>query len=334
MDMGQVYRSRFVRDRDNPPPLRKILDRDEELLLHLHRHGILDTQHLTTLERVSAWKQEANRQGQGTNTDDRLPKLFHHGYVERLDLPAIWRTQPYSLSSRGNSYLAKEKDIAKRSHKLKKASQLDHDLGQADFTVSLDAAVSELPNVRMIYPDEMLEHASDIVRTKRSWPVEIEWQGDRVTSWIKPDWFFGLEFLDRKGKRNKRYFVVEYDTGSMECVKHSVHQSSYLRKFLAYAATYRHGLYRKYLNVDFFYVLNVVGVTRAGEHNTRLPDIERSARRIEKLTTTFQNYGKQLSNPQTFLFTTKPAAPRRGEFENVLTSQWQDGAGEVIGLPM
>ena len=78
---------------------------------------------------------------------------------------------------------------------------------------------------------------------------------------IIPDRLFDLQFRDRPKGKDSRYFAVEYDRGNMPVARSNLHQSSYLRKFVGYASTYRQQLHRKHLGVEFFYVLNVTTST-------------------------------------------------------------------------
>ena len=145
--------------------------------------------------------------------------------------------------------------------------------------------------------------------------MSIQWQGREETIWIIPDRLFGLQFLDRPKGKDTRYFAVEYDRGSMPVTRSNLHQSSYLRKFVGYASTYRQQLHRKHLGVEFFYVLNVTT----------------SIERVDNLIETYQ--AEALLHPSSFLFTPKLRKPSIDGFEDVLAMTWRNGAGNIVSLP-
>ncbi len=101
----------------------------------------------------------------------------------------------------------------------------------------------------------------------------------------------------------------------MPVTRSNLHQSSYLRKFVGYAATYRQQLHRKHLGVEFFYVLNVIT----------------SVERVDNLIAAYQ--AEAFPQPSSFLFTAKFPKPSIDGFEDVFAMPWRNGAGKTVSLP-
>ncbi len=101
----------------------------------------------------------------------------------------------------------------------------------------------------------------------------------------------------------------------MPVTRSNLHQSSYLRKFVGYAATYQQQLHRKHLGFEFFYVLNVTT----------------SAERVGNLIAAYR--AEALPHTSSFLFTPKLRKPSIGDFEDVFAMTWRNGAGKDVSLP-
>ena len=74
-----------------------------------------------------------------------------------------------------------------------------------------------------------------------SWETRITWQGKPTSIWVVPDKIFGLLFPGRP--EDTKCFFLEADHGTMPVVRTDLRRTSFLRKFLSYAATYRDKLH-------------------------------------------------------------------------------------------
>ncbi len=101
----------------------------------------------------------------------------------------------------------------------------------------------------------------------------------------------------------------------MPVTRSNIHQSSYLRKFVGYASTYRQQLHRKHIGVGFFYVLNVTT----------------SVERVDNLISAYR--AEALPKPSSFLFTPKLRKPSIDGFEDVFKMKWRNGLGKTLSLP-
>ena len=137
---------------------------------------------------------------------------------------------------------------------------------------------------------------------RHGWPVTFEWEGSELEIWIVPDRLFGIQFLDKP-------------KGKMPVKRSNIYQSSYLKKLLAYDATYQEELYREHLGVDYFHVLNITT----------------SAERIDSLIDAFQEY--ELAPASAFRFTPRLPKPSIDGFEDVFEILWRNAAGKTVKLP-
>ena len=124
--------------------------------------------------------------------------------------------------------------------------------------VALERSTRAYSGVRVIYPDEILKRAGAARRGKHSplsWETRITWQGTPTSIWVVPDKMFGLSFPG--WPQETKYFFLEADRGTMPVVRTNLRRTSFLRKFLSYAATYRDKLHSQHFGMDNFRVLTV-----------------------------------------------------------------------------
>jgi len=239
--------------------------RDTEMLRLVARHRFLRSTHLHAL-----------LGGSGAQLLRRLQKLFHHGYLERplcqLDYYQRGGSRPmvYGLSVRAAAYLRRLDQLP--PHRFVSVPDnssihrlfLDHALMVSDILVSRGLACRERGDVRLLLaeqiPDNSLLH----------WQVEASPYG-RIG--VVPDAVFRLQFLN--GSQKEILCCLEADRGTMPVVSHDPQRSSLARKFAAYEASWRAGIFRRQGSLARVRVLTVSTSTERmatiGDHLRKNP---------------------------------------------------------------
>lgn len=237
--------------------------RDIELLRAVRRHRFLRSTHLVALAGGS--RQAVLR---------RLQVLFHHGYLARPVIQLDWYTrgsQPlvYALGKDGAKALAAvgERRGIRFDTKNRSLSRvfLHHTLAIADVMVAFEVTCRENRGVRLISPDEVYERAPNATRALRRpfrWHVEVRAAGRRHRLGIEPDRVFGLRFVAQTGSEREAFFFLEADRGTMPVARKDLAQTSFVRKLVAYEATWRQKLHTAQLGIPNFRVLTVTATSR------------------------------------------------------------------------
>lgn len=135
-----------------------------------------------------------------------------------------------------------------------------HTLGISDFMVALETACREAGNIRVISKDDMLTAAPEATRRKRHpfrWQTRVHWNNQWHDIAIVPDAIFGLHYTDRPEGKNKAYFFVEIDRGTMPITRRDIGQTSFARKLHSYADTFERKLHVEHFGIKNFRVLTV-----------------------------------------------------------------------------
>jgi DNA-binding Lrp family transcriptional regulator len=288
----------------------KLTPRDLQILRAVQRHRLLRSMHLIALL-------DASRQ----TTLRRLQLLFHHGYLDRPAAQLDWYakgSEPlvYALGNRGAAVLSAEGERGGdlRWDKSRNVSRqfLRHTLAVAEVMVAFEVACRDTEGVEFIRPEEILAAAPEATRRLRlpfRWKVEVSEAGKLHQLGVEPDRVFGLSFGCAPEGRQRAYFFLEADRGTMPVMRQGLEQTSFRRKLLGYRETWRQGLQGTHLGIPNFRVLTVTT----------------SEERIRHLVTACRSLG---SGGRLFLFAHQ-AALQRG---NVLGQVWVNGLGEMIHL--
>ncbi len=121
---------------------------------------------------------------------------------------------------------------------------------------------------------------------------------------------FGLSFPGRP--QETKYFFLEADRGTMPVVRTDLRRTSFLRKFLSYAATYRDKLHRK----------------RFGMGNFRVLTVTTSKARIDKIIAAYKEHVSDVP-PNLFLFADHG---RVQAADDLLSLSWTNGKGSAVSL--
>jgi hypothetical protein len=171
--------------------------------------------------------------------------------------------------------------------------------------VSLEQACRQAGNIRLL-TEEQLQ-----VRGKKEvfrWRVNIE---GKMKLGVAPDRVFALEFQNRDGNAERAFFFLEADRGTMPVVRHTLSQTSFYRKLLAYEATWKQSIHE----------------TRFGFHRFRVLTVTTSAARVKSLV---DACSKLKQGHGLFLFTDRTVLEKPGD---IFSKIWQTGrAGEVSSL--
>ena len=310
MSQAQPRRPRFDR-----APVRGIIltPRDLDILRAVYRHRFLRSTHLVALSG-----------GSRQTTLRRLQLLFHHGYLDRPPMQLDWYargSEPliYALGKRGAEVLAVEGVARPRGIRWDTKNRnlsrvfLHHTLAVAEVMLAFEVACRNREEVRFIPPEEVLQRAPTETRRLRlpfRWQVEIRQDGKPCRLSVEPDWVFGLQFENAPESRQRVFFFLEADRGTMPVVRRGLTQTSFLRKLLAYQETWRRGFHREYLGVPNFRVLTVTT----------------SRERIEHLVEACRSLGG--GGSRLFLFTDQGGLDR----EDILVHEWVNGRNEGVRL--
>lgn len=310
MPHPETRRPRFER-----APIRPMVltPRDREILRAVHRHRLLRSTHLVTLTGGS-------RQA----TLRRLQLLFHHGYLDRSPMQLDWYargSEPlvYALGNRGAEVLETEGGVRRggvrwdtKNRNLSRVF-LHHTLAVSEVMVAFEAACQSREGVRFIPPEEILAGAPAETRRLRlpfRWQVEVRVEGKPHCLGVEPDRVFALRFEDAPENRQRTFFFLEADRGTMPVIRKGLGQTSFLRKILAYQETWRQGVHRTHLGIPSFRVLTIT------TNRERVKHLVTACRSIS-------GGGSRL-----FLFTDRESFGRG----NILAQEWINGRGEVVCL--
>ena len=256
--MSHLRKPRFHRASEIPPI--QLTERDRMIVRCVFRHRFLRSWQIAAL--VGGSKQVILR---------RLQLLFHHGYLERPRAqieyfqPGGSRAFAYGLADRGAELLRLTENPSSRAlewsakNRAVKHLFLEHALLVSDVIVALKLACRQHGGMRFLSSDEL-----PLPTTTRSRLEPFRWKvslNSNTRIGVVPDCVFGLEFADQPPDRNRAYFFLEADRGTMPIARNGLHHSSFHRKFLAYEATWLQELHRKHFEFHRFRVLTVTTST-------------------------------------------------------------------------
>lgn len=246
--MPSTRRPRFRRDPTSPPLL--LQERDLSLLSILQQLRVAQSHHLTQL--IPGSEQHLLR---------RLARLYHHGYLDRPTKPIYLadrsQTFIYSLTIKGLKALSQ--GSVRNPPKLSRSHApytLEHDLAVTDVLTHL---ISQCEDEKLTFG-----FASDFLglNSRLDWSLRLP--RNDFPQQVIPD----ASFFLTDGK-NRRFYFLELDRGTMPIQRRNPHQSSFLKKVAAYRETRSSGLLWKRHQIPNFQVL-VVTTSSTRLQNLRL----------------------------------------------------------------
>jgi len=255
-----IIKSRLKRGKTRPIEL---TERDKVILLSLYKYRFLSTDHLQALtDTHSRW---------GMNK--RLRLLYDHKYIDKpkaqraLFSHAEKRPTIYALGNKGADTLAHQFNIPMpqsvywtEKNRRVREKHIEHTLGISDFMVSVEMACKQAGNIRLMDRDEILARSPE--QTKRveypfRWKTNILHGGQRHDIAIVPDYIFGLHYEDKPEGKNRSFFFVEIDRGTMPIVRRDIKQTSFLRKMQSYEDSWNRKLPKQRFDINAFRVLTL-----------------------------------------------------------------------------
>jgi hypothetical protein len=222
-----------------------------------------------------------------TRFKERLGHLYHDGgYINRPVQQwqfANCRYMPviYELDTKGERVLREQGLMDDRGPLLKKGRmgayrQFSHQLMISDCMASIELGVRESPDLRFISWQEIMAKARARetdnpfeIPASISYTLPRSQNTHRADITIVPDGLFGLEYT-HDGTTSYRFFALEADRNTMPITRANLHQSSYLRKMLAYQEITAQHVYGTHLGVPNLLVLNV---TNTEQHMRALMEL-------------------------------------------------------------
>jgi DNA-binding Lrp family transcriptional regulator len=265
MSTNAARRPRFRREAAALKPM-QMTARDLEILRFVAVHRFLRSSHIAALVGGSA--RQVLR---------RLQLLYHHGYLERPAAQIDYyhrgggsQEMVYGLASRGAGRLRRDLDIPFSrmdwSGRNKRAGRLflEHALMVSDIMVTLEMACRKADGIRFLTADD-IALPTDALKAREPfhWHVNVS---TRHRVGVIPDAVFGLEYADLPDGRNRAWFFLEADRGTMPVMRQNLDQTSFFRKMLAYEATWTQSIHRTRLGLHRFRVLAVTNSPERAAH--------------------------------------------------------------------
>jgi len=291
----------------------QLTQRDQEILLALHKYRFLTTDHLQSLTgSQSRWALNA-----------RLRLLYDHKYIDRpkaqyaIFAYADKRPIVYALGNEGASILSIRYGLKMprnvywtEKNRRVREKHIEHTLGISEFMVSIEIMCRETNGVEFIDPEAIIARSPAATRRARyplRWKTQVRHNGKHIDVAVVPDFVFGIRLMDDNRQTREKYFFVEVDRGTMPITRADITQTSFKRKVLSYADTFESGLAKTRFGINGFQVLTV---TTSNE-------------RIKAIQAVINDLPEKSFSAGTFLFKTKDDKQGHLPFH----SAWQNARG-------
>jgi len=301
-------------------PRFELIARDEEIVRIVARLRFARSGHIAAL--IRALFPGASAQ----TTLRRLQLLFHGGYLARPKAQletyragAGSAAMLYCVGNAGADLLTSKFGFRRAAvdwtAKARTASrgEIEHAAGLSDFLAAFELACRGRPHLDAIHFDEILQTLAPSATRDSArpyhWAVRHRFGGKETELYIIPDRTIGLRDRERPEGRNRKFFFVESDRGTMPVVRTNLAQSSLLRKLIGYAATHNGDHHKRVYGLPNFRVLTIVP----------------GRKRIDSIVAAYREHAASIcASPRLFLFAENGllTAPDFFEYE------WTDAAGE------
>ena len=256
----------------------------------------------------------------------RLQSLFHAGYLtrpkkqlENYRAGAGSAPMLYCIGNAGADLLTSKYGFRRTAvdwtSKARTATrgELEHAGETSEFLTAFELACIGRGYLDTIHFDEILQTLAPAA-TRESprpyhWAVRHRANGRETELYVIPDRTIGLRDRTRPDGRNRKFFFVERDRGTMPVVRKNLSQSSLLRKLIGYGLTYKDDHHKRIYGLPNFRVLTIVP----------------GRKRIDSILEAYRQHAAQISaSPRLFLFAESGllTAPDFFDYE------WTDAAGE------
>jgi len=229
-------------------------ERDCQIIRLVHRHRFLRSDQIVSF--MGGSQQQILR---------RLKLLYHHGFLERPRAQIQYyerggsKSIAYGLGNKGGVVLRQlgitvdSDSWSEKNHDIGRV-YLEHALLVSEVMLAIELACWKQGDIKLIYEDELV---LPLKRQPFGWRVKIQ-NGSKLG--VIPDRVFALEFSEASGQTQRVHFFLEADRGTMPVMRHTLSQTSFFRKLLAYEATWTQKIHQRHLGIHRFRVLTITTI--------------------------------------------------------------------------
>jgi hypothetical protein len=321
--------------RANIVPAVNITERDCAIIRLVHEHRFLRSSHIVAL--VEGSSQQVVR---------RLQLLYHHGYLERPRAQLDYyhrggsRQIAHGLGNKGAALLKQRFGIQFQHLRWGEKNRavgrmfLEHALLVSDVMVALELACRESDHVRLITGEELhLQNGHTLRHKPFQWKIVLE----RRKLGVIPDRAFALELETANAERERRFFFLEADRGTMPVIRKHLSQTSFHRKLLAYEATWSQSVLERRFDISRFQVITVT------TSETRVDSLTNACSQLKRGKGLFLFAHRDVLNSAGLLFSPLWQSGKGGKPESLLSQptcqkrkvpRLQDPLDSKLGCPL
>lgn len=225
--------------------------RDIEIIKQVYKHRLLTSGHI---------KELVGGSGQGILR--RLQALYHNQYLDRpREQIKYYRagSQPmiYGLGNKGAKLLTSDFNVPRSKvdwtskNRELKITFLEHTLMVSDFMVCLELACRQAGNIKIVGSEEIIARspaknymAVNPYKIKINKTVDVNGESRRIGAVI-PDKLFGLHFSDDPEGKNRAYFFLEADRGTMPIIRRNFNRTSFFKKIVGYYHAWHEDIFKE-----------------------------------------------------------------------------------------
>ncbi len=219
-------------------PTMRLTERDSQIIIAVYEHRLLRRDQIERLFFT-----------QTAPCNQRLMRLFQHGYLQRIFKPVSFGSSQavYALDKLGADLVSAELGVERNRIKWKRKNNqvemffMEHTLAINDFYVNLRKYVDHTPGLELLFWQRESKELMDRVPDP---------DGKRHHLPICPDAFFAI-----RSKAGNSYFFLEVDMGTMPLGR-------FQTKVQAYRQYWKTGLYTSKYGFKSFRVITVAKSSR------------------------------------------------------------------------
>lgn len=271
--MSKVARARYRKYLlPNETPNVAITEDDDQILLEVYRHDIIDANTIYTL--LAPRPVDKVRR--------RLRKLHLNQYLQRLaqieqihvpgggSLPVAYTLGPKGVQRLKEAYnLSAKPDRYRDRGKTLSAQYVQHALEQTRFLVQCRKSAEAREHIEFLYPDQIYARYAPKLLERDTPPsvlsARVAWHGYGEEEGTIPDGFFMLHYKNLPNGKNRRSIFLEIDRGTETIDVNDRKQktlkfwkdTSLLRKFVVYGYAHRTRVHERSFGIPTFQVLTV-----------------------------------------------------------------------------
>lgn len=224
------------------PPRMYLTERDRKIILAVYEHRLLRRDQIERLFFT-----------QTSSCNQRLMRLYQHGYLERIFKPVSFGSSQavYALDKNGADSVAKELGIDRTKINWKRKNNkvemlfLEHTLAISEFYTNLILSLRKRPDIELLFWKRESKELNDRVPDP---------EGRRKYLTVSPDAFFGIQTPP-----GKSYFFLEVDMGTMPLTR-------FKTKIIAYRQYWKTGKYTERYRFRSFRMITVANTERRLEN--------------------------------------------------------------------